>query len=137
MGSQKTQMIEEHRNNPCEAEADVKKLIADLRKIKTKRDVVCGSLLLQLQELQDELHELALPFDQESEAIEANIKELMQQVEHTIKTEYGAANWRNGSLRVTYDYKGLDAIDDAKIQEVIREYRKETKVSPSVNVEVF
>jgi hypothetical protein len=31
MGSQKTMIIEEHRNNPCVAEADIKQLIAEMR----------------------------------------------------------------------------------------------------------
>ena len=135
MGSQKTMIIEEHRNNPCVV--DIKQLIAELRKIKAEKDIACGHLILQLQEVQEELRQAGLPYDHQSEVIEATIKDLMQEVGHTIKTEYGAANWRNGSVRVTYDYKALDAIEDLHIQAAIQQYRKATEVSPSVSVEVY
>ena len=122
---------------PCSNEQEVKNLLSELQRIKTKKELAVGSLKLQIQDLEEELEQQSRPFDQESKAIEAGIKELMLAVGHTVKTEQGAANWRSGSVRVTYDYKALDAIEDESIQDAICKHRKETTVSPSVTVEVY
>ncbi len=124
-------------NNPCIAEADIKVLIAELRKVKAEKDIACGSLIIQLQEIQEELRQAGLTFDHKSEVIEATIKDMMPSVGHTIKTQYGAAKWRSGSTRVSYDTHALDACSDDYVRVAILPYRKETTVAPSISIEVY
>ena len=123
--------------HPCVNEQEVKILLSELQRIKTKKELAVGSLKLQIQELEEELEQVSRPFDHQSKVIEDDIKTMMLSIGHTIKTERGAANWRKGSTRVTYDYKALDAISDDIIQDVICQFRKETKVEPSVSIEVY
>jgi len=118
-------------------EEAVKILLAKMRKIKLERDVIVGSLELQLQELKDELHIMSLPFDQMTEAIEMEIKDLMPEIAKTVKTEHGAALYRKGSLRISYDAKALDACPDEYVRNTILPYRKETPVKPSISIEVY
>ena len=118
-------------------EEAVKFLLAKMRKIKVQRDVAVGSLELQMQELKDELHQKSLPFDQMTEAIETEVKELMPEIAKTVKTENGAALYRKGSLRVSYDAKALDACNDEHVKFAILPFRKETSVKPSITVEVY
>lgn len=115
----------------------VKALLSKLKKIKVEKDVAIGSLLLQLQELQDEIHIRALPYDHESEKYEAEITALMPAIARTIKTDAGAANWRKGSVRVSYDYRALDAINDEYVKQVVLPFRKQTEVAANVSVEVY
>ena len=118
-------------------EEAIKIMLAKLRKIKVQRDVAVGSIELQLQELKDELHQKSLPFDQMAEVIETEIKDLMPAIARTVKTENGAALYRKGSLRVSYDSKALDACNDEYIKLAILPYRKETSVKPSISIEVY
>ena len=115
----------------------IKILLAKMRKIKVQRDVAVGSIELQLQELKDELHQKSLPFDQMAEVIETEIKDLMPAIARTVKTENGAALYRKGSLRVSYDSKALDACPDEYVRNTILPYRKETSVKPSISIEVY
>jgi len=134
---QKLEGLPEQVTSPCVAEADIKNLLAELRKIKAEKDIACGSLIIQLAEIQEELRRAGLPFDWKSEKIEASIKDMLPAVGHTIKTEYGSANFRKGSVRVSYDYKALDACPDEYVKQAILPYRKETLVSSSISIEVF
>lgn len=115
----------------------VKAMLSKLRNLKIQKDVAIGSLLLQLQELQDEIHVRTLPYDHESEKIEAEITALMPAIAKTIKTENGAANWRKGSVRTSYDYKALDAISDEYVKQAVLPFRKQTEVAASVSVEIY
>jgi len=118
-------------------EETVKVLLAKLRKIKVEKNVAVGSLELQLQELKDEMHQKSLPFDQMTEVIEAEIMDIMPAIAKTVKTENGAALYRKGSLRVSYDSKALDACSDEYVKNTILPFRKETPVKPSVSIEVY
>jgi len=118
-------------------EETIKVLLAKLRKIKVVRNVAVGSLELQLQEIQDELNQKSLPFDNMMQAIEKEINDLMPAIARTIKTEHGAASYRKGSLRVSYDSKALDACNDEYVKLAILPYRKETPVKPSISIEVY
>ncbi len=118
-------------------EETVKVLLAKLRKIKVEKNVAVGSLELQLQEIQDELHLKSMPFDHTTHAIEEEIKMLMPAIAKTVKTENGAASYRKGSLRISYDSKALDACNDEYVKETILPFRKETPVKPSISIEVY
>lgn len=118
-------------------ENTVKFLLSKLRLVKAARNVELGYLELQLQELQDKIHQNSLPFDIQSETIELEIKRLMPAINKTIKTEHGAALWRKGSTRVSYDTKALDACADEYVRTTILPYRKVTPVSPSMSIEVY
>ena len=116
----------------------VKILLAKLRKLKVEKDVAIGSLLLNLQELQDEIHVRAMPYDHESEVIAAEIKNLMPAIARTIKTENGAVSYRKGYTKVSWDTKALDACTDEYVKQAILPYRKVTEVAPSIGEpEVF
>jgi len=115
----------------------IKFLLAKLKRIKAERNVAVGSLELQLQEIQDELHQKASPFDHMTLVIEEEIKTLMPEIAKTVKTENGAALYRKGSLRVSYDAKALDACNDEHVKFAILPFRKETTVKPSITVEVY
>lgn len=110
----------------------VKALLSKLKRIKVEKDVAIGSLFLHLQELQDEIHVRALPFDHESEKLEAEIIALMSAIARTIKTENGMVSYRKGSVRISYDPKALDACTDEYVKAAILPYRKETQVAPSI-----
>ncbi len=113
-------------------EETVKVLLAKLRKLKVEKDVAVGSLLLNLQELQDEIHVKAMPYDHQSEQIAAEIKNLMPAIARTIKTEHGAVSYRKGYTKVSWDTKALDACTDEYVKIAIQPYRKETIVAPSI-----
>jgi len=115
----------------------IKFLLAKLRRIKAERNVAVGSLELQLQELQAELHQKASPFDHMTLVIEEEIKTLMPEIAKTVKTENGAALYRKGSLRISYDAKALDACNDEHVKFAILPYRKETITKPSISIEVY
>lgn len=133
-----TEQIEKQETEIIYAgEETVKTLLNKLKKLKLEKDVAVGSLELNLQELKDEIHQKSMPFDQQATAIEAEIKSIMPGIARTIKTEYGAANYRKGSIRVSYDSKALDACIDEYVRNAILPYRKETPVSPSVSIEVY
>jgi len=135
-----TEKQEEQEKEPeiiyAGAEA-IKFLLAKLKRIKAERNVAVGSLELQLQELQAELHQKASLFDHMTLVIEKEIKTLMPEIAKTVKTENGAALYRKGSLRISYDAKALDACNDEHVKFAILPYRKETVVKPSVSVEVY
>ncbi len=113
-------------------EETVKILLAKLRKLKVEKDVALGSLLLPLQELQDEIHIRALPYDHESEQIVAEIKSIMPAIAKTMKTADGAVSYRKGYTKVSWDTKALDACTDEYVKVQIAPYRKVTDVAPSV-----
>ncbi len=116
----------------------VKALLAKMRKLKVEKDVAIGSLLLQKQELEDAIHAKAMPFDHQSEQIEAEIKNLMPAIAKTIKTDDGAVSYRKGYVKVSWDSKALDACTDASVKQALAPYRKETTVAPSIGTpEVF
>lgn len=117
----------------------IKEKLALLRQNKTAREEACGSIELRLQEIQEELRQAALPFEQQRETIEAEIKTLMLEVAHTIKTIDGAANFRSGGMRVSYDYKALDSLCASReeIKAAILPFRKETLAKPTISVEVY
>lgn len=133
-----TEIIETEKQEEQEKEPEmiyageeaIKIMLAKLKKIKAERNVAVGSLELQLQELQS-------PFDHMTLVIEAEIKNLMPAIAETIKTENGAALYRKGSLRVSYDAKALDACNDEYVKLAILPYRKETPVKPSISVEIY
>ena len=135
-----TEKQEEQEKEPeiiyAGAEA-IKILLAKLKKIKAERNVAVGSLELQLQEIQDELHQKTFGFDHMTLVIEAEIRDLMPEIAKTVKTENGAALYRKGSLRVSYDAKALDAITEPYVQGLILPFRKETAVKPSISIEVY
>jgi len=135
-----TEKQEEQEKEPeiiyAGAEA-IKILLAKLKKIKAERNVAVGSLELQLQEIQDELHQKTFGFDHMTLVIEAEIRDLMPEIAKTVKTENGAALYRKGSLRVSYDAKALDACNDEHVKFAILPFRKETSVKPSITVEVY
>ncbi len=119
------------------SEDSVKVLLAKLKRIKAQKDEAVGGLVQDLLDTQEELRQKSASFDQESEKIEAQIKELMPAIAKTIKTEYGAANYRKGSVRTSYDTKALDACLDEYVKTAILPYRKETTVAASVSIEVY
>lgn len=110
----------------------VKALLAKMRKLKVEKDVAIGSLLLRLQELQDEIHVRALPFDHESEKIEVEITALMPAIAHSVKTENGAVSFRKGYVKVSWDTKALDGVADEYVKTAILPFRKETQIAPSI-----
>jgi hypothetical protein len=118
-------------------EDSVKTLLGKLQKLKIEKDVAIGSLLLNMQELQEEIGTKSAPFDSARFAIEEEIKSLMPSIAKTIKTEYGAANFRRSSVRISYDAKALDACPDEYVKAVILPYRKETPVASLISVEVY
>lgn len=136
--TEKQDMKEEPEPEIIHAGAEaIKILLAKLKRIKAERNVAVGSLELQLQELQDELHQKSFGFDHMTEVIEAEIRDLMPEIAKTVKTENGAALYRKGSLRVSYDSKALDACPDEYVKLAILPYRKETPVKPSISIEVY
>ena len=135
-----TEKQEEQEKEPeiiYAGEETVKVLLAKLRRIKLEKDFAVGSLELHLQEIKDDIHSKALPFDQQSEAIETEIRTIMPAIARTLKTENGAALYRKGSLRISYDSKALDACNDEYVKLAILPYRKETSVKPSISIEVY
>ncbi len=56
--------------------------------------------------------------------------------EQTVKTEHGIIKFRAGYLRVSYDAKSLDAVSKTPEHGWVRQYRRESSVAPSVNVNV-
>ncbi len=119
------------------SESSVKTLLAKLKRIKAQKDQALGGLVQNMMDTQEELRQKSAPFDQEAEKIEAEIKDLMQHVQKTVKTENGAASYRRGSLRVSYDAKQLDAIVNKLVQEHIAPFRIETITASSVSVVVY
>ncbi len=110
----------------------VKVMLAKLRKLKVEKGFALGNLEVQLQEIQDAIHQVCLPFDQQSEVIAAEIKNLMPAIAKTIKTEHGAVSYRKGYTKVSWDTKALDACTDEYVKQVILPFRKVTEVAPSV-----
>lgn len=110
----------------------VKTLLKKLQKLKVEKDVAIGSLLLQLQELQEEIGLKAAPFDSASSAISEEIKTLMPAIARTIKTEAGAVSYRKGYTKVSWDSKALDACTDEYVKLAIQPYRKEIIIAPSI-----
>ena len=119
------------------SEDSVKVLLAKLKRIKAQKDEAVGGLVQNLLDTQEELRQKSATFDHESEKIEAQIKELMPAIAKTIKTEFGAASFRKGSVRTSYDYKALDACPDEYVKAAILPNRKETTVAPSISIEVY
>ncbi len=119
------------------SEASVKVLLEKLKRNKAAKDQAVGGLVQNLMDTQEELRQKAAPFDHEAEKLEAEIKELMPAIAHTIKTENGAASYRKGSVRVTYSAKELDAIPNKAVWEYIQPYRKESTVAASTNIEIY
>lgn len=117
----------------------IKTQLRVLRELKEQRDAACGSIELQINELHEELRQAALPFEQQRETIEAEIKLLMLGVAHTIKTIDGAATFRNGGMRISYDYKALDSLCASRkeIKAAILPFRKETLAKPSISIELY
>lgn len=116
---------------------EIKALLLRLKLLKAKKDIICSPLMQEFIELQEKLNEKQQPFNAEAGEIEQRIKELIKSVGETIKTENGQASYKKGSVRVTYDRKGLDAIEDIKIRDTIDRYRKTTESEPSIKVEVY
>lgn len=117
----------------------IKLKIQELKQIKTQREEACGSLELQLQEIQEEIRQKSLGFEHQYERIEAEVKTLILGIGRTIKTEHGAVIFTKSSVRTSYDTKALDMLcasrEDIKI--AISPFRKETPVNPTPRVEVY
>lgn len=131
-----TEQIEKKPEIIYAGEETVKELLARLKKLKVQRDFACGSMELVLQDLQEELRKTSLPFIQQEEVLEEEVKKLMPAIARTIKTENGAALYRKGYSKITYN---TDALEDLQgdIKEAILPFRKESQVAPNVRIEVY
>ena len=135
-------VIQEEKQEPeiiNVSEESIKALLVKLRTLKVQKDVAIGSLLLHLQELQDEIHVRALPYDHESEVIVAEIKSLMPVIAHSMQTEHGKVSYRKGYTKVTWDNKALDTVCASRedIKAVILPYRRTTAIEPSVSIDIY
>jgi len=66
------------------------------------------------------------------------IKDLVSfEIQETIKTDNGVAEYRKGHKLITYNSKALDAISDKKVRDVIENHRKETQTKGSVKVVIY
>ncbi len=74
--------------------------------------------------------------DTELAELEERAKGLGLRAEQTVKTEHGIIKFRAGYLRVSYDAKSLDAVSKTPEHGWVRQYRRESSVAPSVNVNV-
>ena len=140
-----TEIIETEKQKEQEKEPEIiyagaeaiKIMLAKLKRIKAERNAAVGSIELQLQEIQDELYQKTSPFDHMTLIIEEEIKDLMPAIAKTVKTENGAALYRKGSLRISYDSNALDACTDEYVKLAIMPFRKETPIKPSISIEVY
>ena len=121
--------------NPEDA---IKAMLAKLKRLKFKRASEIMHLEVKKQDIEDEIRSLTEKIDREIAEIENDIKNItVSDVKRSIKTEYGAAIYRRGSVRASYDKDALDAIQDEKVKEIIKPFRKETETDASVKVEVY
>lgn len=124
---------------PATTEQLIKEKLKILKAYKETREAACGSIELQIEDLRAELEEKSKPYDAQMQAIESELKNLILNIAHTIKTEHGAVNFKKGHIRASYDTKALDMLCASRkdINEAISPFRKVTPVSPSVSVEVY
>lgn len=120
-------------------EESVKALLVKMQKLNTEKTLAIGSLDMRMKDLQEELRQTALPFNQQLDALEFEIKNLMPAIAHPIQTESGKVSYRRGYKKITYDSKALDLICTIRedIKGVIQQFRKESETAASVGIEIF
>lgn len=106
-----------------------------IQQLKQTMTTELGPYKAQLQELEAKMREIMDPYVEKIQAHEKNIREAVLMQEKSYKGELGKATFRKGYPRYTWDNKALEGYVAAGHDELLQ-FRKESFVQPSVNIEV-
>jgi len=111
-------------------------LTRENREATTKQAERLAKLRAEVKVFEDEVAMINAERNEMLNNLRMHAEGLGLRAEGTIETPHGTVKFKSGYPRVTYDAKGLDAMAKAPEYHWLRDYRKESLVSPKVTVEV-